>query len=294
MRVAWCGWHRGCCTGQGSERGNRSRTSTAIPHKELAMKDRNENSVLTSLKDLKVIEEDRLKKEEAAALARAEQERQALKEAERRSQEEQARRLEAQAEATRAAEESRRREEREAAIRLAQAEAAARVEAEARIEAERMRLEHDERPRSSGRPVALLAALLGLMVLLGGGSAYLFAVHLPAQERKREAEERSRLREMEARAEADRRALLGRLAEQEKRLQGAIANAQSDAETRRLRAQLEALKKEQAVAVSTAGAPRGREVRGVRRPVRGTMDAPPMKPDPDVRNSALRGLFGDN
>lgn len=258
------------------------------------MKDRNENSVLTSLRDLKVIEEDRLQREEAERQARAEAERQALLEAARRSQEEETRRVVAQAEAKRAAEESHRREEREAAIRLAQAEAAARVEAEARLEAERMRLEHGEGPRAGRRPVALLAALLGLVLVLGGGAAYLFAVHLPGQEKERMAAERSRLRELEAKAEADRRALLGRLAEQEKRLQGAIANAQSDAEMRRLRAQLETLKKEQAAAVSTANVPRTRDSRGVRRPVRAAMEAPAMKPDPDVRNSALRGLFGDN
>lgn len=260
------------------------------------MKERCENSVLTSLKDLRAIEEDRLKNEEEARLARAQAERREREQAARRAQEDEARRQAALVEAERAAEDERRREEREAALRLAQAEAAARVEAEARLEAERMRLEITEGPKRRS-PVGLAAALIGVLVVLGGGSAYLFGVYLPGQERERAAAERARLQAVQARAEADRKALLERLSDQEKRLQGAIANAQSATEVARLQKQLDALKKEKAEATATAPRrpPRGREVRGVvRRPPRVPMDRPAMKPDPDVRNSALRGLFGDN
>ncbi|MDY0000713.1 MAG: hypothetical protein RBU30_05420 [Polyangia bacterium] len=257
--------------------------------------ERNENSVLTSLRNLKAIEEDRQKKEEEARLARLEAERLAQAEAAKQALMEEERRAMAVAEAARAAEEARRIEEREAAIRLAQAEAAARVEAEARLEVERMRLGHLEGPGSARSRRAVVVALLGVLLLLGGGGAYLFAVYLPGQDRERAAAERQRMKELEARAEADRRSLVARLTEQEKRLQGAIANAQTDAEVSRLRAQLEALKKERAAAAGSAEGPRPRDPMAIRRPPpRTPMEAPAMKPDSDVKNNALRGLFGDN
>lgn len=256
--------------------------------------ERNENSVLTSLKDLRRIEDDRMRREEEALRARDEAERLARLEAERLARLEVERRVREEREAELAVEEARRREEREEKLRLAQAETTARIEAEARLEAERMRLEMDHAPAGGRRLRGVLLGLLAVLLLAGGGMTYLFAVHLPAEARKREEAEQARLRAIEEKAERERKALMDRLSEQEKRLQGAIANARSAAEVDRLRAQLDTLKKEQAEASARQPPRRGRYVRLNPRPVRAGMERPPMKPDPNVRNNALRGLFGDD
>jgi len=256
------------------------------------MNHRDENSVLTSLKDLKHIEEERQDREEAARRARLEAERCAQAEAERLAREEQERRRAEAAEAARAEEEARRLEEREAALRLAEAEAAARVEAEARLEAERLRMEVDLGAKSARRARWILPSLLAVILASGGAVGYVFGVVLPERQRAREAEGKSRLAALEASAVRERKALLARLAEQERALQKAIASAKSGEVVAELRRQLDSLKKKRAD-VRKPTRQRTRRTRWVRRTPKNVHSKPPMKPDPTLRNNALRGLFED-
>ncbi len=256
------------------------------------MQHRNENSVLTSLKDLQRIEEDRKRSEDAARTARQEAERQARLEAERRAAEE-ARQREVEArEAARAEQERHQQAEREAQLRLAEAEAAARVEAEARLEAERLRIEMEQ---AAGRPRArwVVPTFLGLLLVVGAGLGYVFGVVLPERHRERAEEQKRRIQEIQAHAEKQRKALLARLADQEKALQRSLASARSGEEIAALRRQLDALKAKRRQVRIHAKPHRKVAHRWVRKTRKKTRDKPPMKPDPSLRNNALRGLFDD-
>ncbi len=129
-----------------------------------------ENSVLFSLRELRRIEDDRVKKEQDAARAKAEAERQAKEAAEQAARDAEERRVRDEAERARLAREAEEQRDREGNLRLQEAERRARVEGEMRINEERMRLEIQHKKKHS--PVKAVLGVAGVLVLIGGGVGY--------------------------------------------------------------------------------------------------------------------------
>ncbi len=264
------------------------------------MADRNENSVLTSLGALREIEEDRLQKEEVALQHRAAAEQRARESAQNLARQAEQEKLRLAEEATRAEQEALRREAREAQLRLAEAEQSARIDAEAKLETERMRLEAENMVSSARRARWVVPSFVGLAVMLIAGLGYVFGVYLPERQQQQREASQQRIRQMQARAVAERKALLQRLDKQSTRLQAAIARSKDQAEVKRLQDQLKRLQAEQKVALKTGRkatkrSPYGRRTRANARARSRTRTKakakPPKKPDPSDRNNPLRGLF---
>jgi hypothetical protein len=156
------------------------------------MADRQDNSVLFSLKELQRIEADRLRQEEAAVRAREEAVVRAREDEERRAREQIERARREQEEAVLRRQEERIRAEREEQLRLEEAERRARVEAQARIDAERMRLQmqaqiahqpHKQLVRFLG------AGVVGLLVLAVGLGVFLHEKNLEHQRKQQALQE---------------------------------------------------------------------------------------------------------
>src|SRR5688572_681204 len=157
-----------------------------------------ESSVLFSLRELRGTEDERIKEEQDAA-RRAEEERiRAQMEAERRVREEQ--------EAIRLAKEEQerlRREDEERVrshenFRVEAAERRAKIEAQAALERERLAKELDERAVEAHkkRPTLLIAAAVGLLVVIVGLGKFLYD---QCQETDRqEAEAKARIEQLRA------------------------------------------------------------------------------------------------
>ena len=129
-----------------------------------------ENSVLFSLRELRRIEDDRVKKEQETARAKAESERQAREDPERRAREADEQRVRQEQDRVRSAREADEHRQREEQLRLQEAERRARVEGEMRINEERMRLEMQHRKKHS--PVKAVLGVAGILVVIGGGIGY--------------------------------------------------------------------------------------------------------------------------
>ena len=108
------------------------------------------------------IEDDRVKKEQEAARAKAEAERQAKEARSARTREAEERRIRDEAERARLAREADEQREREEHLRLQEAERRARVEGEMRINEERMRLEMQHKKKHS--PVKAVVSVAGVLV----------------------------------------------------------------------------------------------------------------------------------
>jgi hypothetical protein len=192
------------------------------------MAERRENSVLFSLRELRQIEDDRVKQEEDDVKRAAEEERQKVLAAEkaRRDAEEQARRDAEAAEQRRLhSEELRLREEQ---IRLEEVERRHRVEAEARLEEQRLQLEIAAKTElaKKKKPWALIIASSVLFVLVAGLGVYLY---LADQESKR----------VIAQKEMDKKAAEDALAQQKKDIDAQLAKiSAADEENTKLVAQL--------------------------------------------------------
>jgi hypothetical protein len=230
------------------------------------MPEQRENSVLFSLKELRRIEDDRIRQEESDAQARVESERRAREDAERRARDEVERRRREEEDRVRRIEEEKVAHEREGHMRLQEAERRARVEAETRLQEERMRLEIQHKKHKSPMPIVLTVA--GVMVLVGGIIVY--KVNAAAEERRvaelRAKEESAAAESARIRREADEklRQLEKMIAEKEK----ALATAKTDEERAQIRRDIE----------------RAREGRrgstGRRQPAEA---APPPPPKPGIR-----------
>jgi hypothetical protein len=192
---------------------------------------RETNSVLFSLRELRRIEDDRVKKEQDEARARAEAERAAKEAAERAARDaEERRRLDDEERARRAqADEDAR--QREDAMRLQEAERRARVEGEVRINEERMRLDAQHRAKHS--PVKAVVGVAAVLVLIGGGLGYkMYSQH--QDELAKVQAEKERIAKEAAKSKAE---LESRIAGIEKDMNDKLAKAGSDAERERIRAE---------------------------------------------------------
>jgi colicin import membrane protein len=141
----------------------------------LSKSERPESSVLFSLKELRQIEDERVKAEADARRAQAEAERRAKAEAEQRARDEETRRLREQEERRQRAESERQDRQREDRLRVEEAERRARVEGE--LELRRQQLLEEQRQRHMqgrrfGRSAWIVAAMgATLFVAVGGGLA---------------------------------------------------------------------------------------------------------------------------
>ena len=137
--------------------------------------DRAENSVLFSLKELRRVENERVKAEADARKARAEAERRAKAEAEARARDEESRRVREEEERRQRAENEREARLREDRLRLEEAERRARVEGELKLKQQLLLEEQRQRHthgRRFGRSVwVAMAAGIALFVAVGGGLA---------------------------------------------------------------------------------------------------------------------------
>ena len=132
--------------------------------------DRTESSVLFSLRELRRLEDERVRAEADARRAKAEAERRARAEAEQRGREEQARRVREDEERRQRAE-----SEREDRLRVEEVERRARVEGEIQLR-ERQRLEEQRQRQLQGRRVGrsawmAAAVVTTLCLTVGGGLA---------------------------------------------------------------------------------------------------------------------------
>jgi hypothetical protein len=134
------------------------------------MSERRENSVLFSLKELRRIEDDRVKREEDEAKARVEADRVAKEAAARRAREEEDQRRRDEEDRLRRIEHEKDSRVREEQLRLQEAEGRHRVEGELRLQEERMRLEVQSRKGSS--PIKAVVTVAAVLVVVAGVLGY--------------------------------------------------------------------------------------------------------------------------
>ncbi|MCB9556107.1 MAG: hypothetical protein H6707_08385 [Deltaproteobacteria bacterium] len=207
------------------------------------MADRNPNSVLVSLQELRKIEEERVSAEEEAERREAEAERQ---------REEQARLTKLQAEeAARQAQENarlqaeREKEERqrEEQIRLAEAERRARVEAEMHLEQHRIKAEAEAKALAKKVPWVPIGIVIGLLVIAVGTVGYFSYVKAQEQERTQKmlAQQKAdldRLRKEYLEKERQFQAEQDKLERESQQLKGALASATDETRRQAIREQI--------------------------------------------------------
>ena len=204
------------------------------------MSDRREDSVLVALKELRGIEDDRVRKEKDEARARVEAERAAKEASERRAREEEQARLQAEEDRVRRLEEDKQARAREEQLRVEEAERRARVDGEMKLQHERKRLEIQSRAGRS--PLKAVVGVALAVALVGGVILY-----------KVNASHNAELAAREKRAEEDRTSARAAQAELEKRLTAIthdmdekLRAAKTEAEKAQIRAEAAAAKREAA------------------------------------------------
>ena len=173
------------------------------------MSDRRENSVLFSLRELRNIEEDRVKQEEDAEKSRIESERRAREDEIRKAKEAEEAKIRAAEDSVRREREEKERAEREGQLRLQEAERRAQIEAATRLE--QSRIEAEARAKVDGKQFptgAVVGGVLGLVLLAGGTMAYLVHSHnveTAQQQAAAAAQHEADRKAAIAQAEADKR-----------------------------------------------------------------------------------------
>ena len=222
------------------------------------MSERRENSVLVALRELRGIEDDRVKREQDEARTRLEAERSAKEAGERRAREEEEARRLAEEERVRRAEEEKQAKVREEHLRIEDAERRARVDGEVRLQEERMRLEIQSRAHHKSPLKAIVGVAIALAVL-GGGIVY----KIQATHKEEIALKEREAKEREAKEQQDRKAAQiefeKRLAAITHEMDERLKSAKSDAERAQIRA--EAARKE-AAAEDHTGKGRKRGIAG--------------------------------
>ncbi|HVU49287.1 MAG TPA: hypothetical protein VHL80_01305 [Polyangia bacterium] len=196
------------------------------------MSERRENSVLFSLKELRNIEDGRVRKEKEEADARLEAERAAKAAAERAVREAEERRIREEEERVRRIEEEKIAREREDQMRLQEAERRARVEGEVRLHEERLRLEVQAKHQQKS-PLKAILGVAGVLVIIGGGLGYkMYSDHQAELAAARADKER-----VEAESKAKQLELEAKFTALQKETDDKLAKAQTDAERAQIRAE---------------------------------------------------------
>jgi len=200
----------------------------------MAQQQREENSVLFSLKELRRLDDDRQRQEDDERQAKLEAEQRAREEADRRVREEADRRVREEADRVRRAEEERQAREREDQMRLAEAERRARVEGEMRLQEQRMRMEANVQVAHKS-PLKLVAGAVAVVVLLGSGVAY--KLYSDAEKaRVEQLAQRKLLEDAQARAAAENQRLQAQLAEKERQYKAQLAQMEKERQEARTQA----------------------------------------------------------
>jgi hypothetical protein len=237
---------------------------------------REENSVLFSLKELRQMEDNRLQQEESDRVAKVEAERRAREDAERRVRDDQERRVRDEQERVRRAQEEVAARQREEQMRLAEAERRARVDGEMRLQEERMRIELAARKQARS-PVGLIAGIVGALVVIGGGVIY----KIRSDHQAEVAQAAVAKAEAEAKAKADRDAQERKFKKIIDDMNGQLAAAKTDADRQRIRQEIDRANRE-----------RDRDRRNVRPADKGretTKALPTIKTGP-IDDDPLKGL----
>lgn len=206
------------------------------------MAEQRENSVLFSLKELRNIEDDRVRQEEEAARQRAEEEKRALQESARLMKVEEERLIREERDRQERMQQEKERQIREEQLRLDEAERKAKIDAAARLEETRIKAEAEARAQLQGKkpPVAMiLGSVATVLVLAGAALAYVFLVVIP--QRDLEAAKRAEA----AQAVAVKAAVAKMRASLEDEYNAKIAEAKDDAEKSRLIAEKAARQEQQ-------------------------------------------------
>ena len=189
-----------------------------------------ENSVLFSLRELRRIEDDRVKKEQDTARAKAEAERQAREAAEQAAREAEERRVRDEADRARSVREAEEQRQREEQLRLQEAERRARVDGEMRINEERMRLEMQHKKKHS--PVKAMVSVAAVLLLIGGGVWY----KMHSDHQAELAAERAEKNRIEMEAKKAQAMLEAKLVGIEKNMNDQLAKAKTEEDRQKIRA----------------------------------------------------------
>jgi hypothetical protein len=225
-----------------------------------------ESSVLFSLKELRRLEDERVKGEADARKAEVEAERRAKLEAEQRVRDEEARRLREEEDRRRRVEDERQARLREDRLRVEEAERRARVEGELQLK-ERLLLEEQRQRTAQGRHLgrsAWIAAMVGgaLFVAVGGGlAAWVSRLH--------RTEKETLQREIARRGEEARAAqasLDAKIRDLEERARRALGEAKTAKDQARI---LSDLKRQKQAIEATRPRPPSRPAPAAQPPVRG-------------------------
>ena len=231
------------------------------------MAERRPDSLLFSLKELRRIEDDRVKQEEQTEQQRIDADLRAKEDAKRQAIEQAARQKQAAEDEVRRSQEEKERQAREEQLRLQEAERRARVEAEMKLQQQRMAMEMDA--KSTARRTLQWKLFLGAVVILlvvGGGLGYW------SWAKSQEADKAQQLAEKE-RKEKDRRekewAEKERMFQQQQdtlnkkinELMAGLADAKDDAKRelirKQIKAQQAALKRAKRIRVRNTNDPLG-------------------------------------
>jgi hypothetical protein len=196
------------------------------------MSERRENSVLFSLKELRNIEDGRVKKEKEEAEARVASERAAKEAAERAVRDAEERKIREEQDRLRRIEEDKENREREEQMRLQEAERRARVEGEVRLQEERLRLEVQAKHQQKS-PLKAILGVAGVLVIVAGGLGYKMYTDHQAEI----AAANRRLADAEEAARAAKAELEAKLAANQKDMDDKLAKAQTEAEKAQIRAE---------------------------------------------------------
>jgi hypothetical protein len=204
------------------------------------MAERRENSVLFSLRELRTIEEDRVKGEEEAEKARIAAEIRAREEAERQRREAEEAKIRAEQERVRQNELEKERIAHDAQVRLQEAERRAQIEAGTRLE--QARIEADARARMDAKkfPTGMVVAGVGGLVVVAGIVMGILVhnhnVELAQQQAELQRQAKLQADEIKKAADAQAAALKKEL----DGLQAALDKTQDEAERNKIRAQMAA------------------------------------------------------
>ena len=147
------------------------------------MAERRENSVQFSLRELRQIEDERVKQEVDAEKARLDAERMAKEDAVRLAREESERKTRDEQERQRKLQEDKERQLREEQNRLEAEKHRAQVEAQTRLEETRVRAEVQAAAAQKKPNLGLVFGLVGAILVLAGGTlGYVLLVYNPAQQ----------------------------------------------------------------------------------------------------------------
>ncbi len=212
----------------------------------MSMAERRENSVLFSLRELRKIEDDRVKQEQDEVVRRDLEAKEKVAAEERRQRDEAARAAREAEAAERARQEEATRQAREEQLRLEVAERKHRVEAQMKLEEQRLKMEIEARANvaAAKKPKGLIIASAILVLIVAGLGVFLF-MQKQDQDKKNQDQMLADAARDKAAAEMRRNydsAMASIQADDEHitQLIGDLKKAQDDDTKKRLQAQLDA------------------------------------------------------